>query len=880
MDFCAIDDEDFMEPTTQTTHLSRTLRGPAPLIEPFFVKGDICPTEKVRWVPREIPELGNGKKHFVEAPEEWSERSVNIAALHYLAPQDNDSIRGMILRVADTIYNWALEDGTFGNPEVSRAFRHDLVYILLHRLASFNSPVYYNIGTCERPQCSACFINSVEDSMDSITDLAKREARIFQAGSGAGVNWSKLRSSHEPVKGQGNSSGPVPFMISADSLASKIKSGGRKRRAARIDILDVDHPDILPFIRDKANTEKIARLLAKNGWSTDMNDPQSTCNILPHQSTNVSVRIPDAFMEAALADEDWDLLYRNREGVQSTVKAKELLREIAQACWECGDPGVQFHDTINRWSLIQDIYELTGSNPCGEFTGRPDTSCNLASINVLPPLRDPLNFDEIRQVARILIVAQDTIVHHAGYPHDSITKNTNQDRDLGLGWANMGALAMYHGYPYDSDEARHLAARISSVTTATAYETSLDLAKIHQPFHRAEACRDGIRSVFQQHRDALNDVPKGDIVTPIWDRLLDRLDHGELPRNASVTLCAPTGTISFLMDCDTTGCEPAIALKATKKLSYGGEVKLVIRTVEPALRKLGYTPDAIGRILHQIEHKGHVEGLVQEEHLPIFDTAFAAGPAKRSISYQGHLKMLAAMQPHLSMAMSKTVNLPHDITVEEVERCYVEAWQMGIKNVALFRDGCKAAQAVYAGDETAQEQDLTWGDRKKMPKTRKSITHKVDLGGTEFYLHVGLYKDGSPGEVFFTANCGSTIDGLLDAVAIAVSHGLQHGVPLAKLVEKYQATKFSPDGWAAIGEQTRHYSSMMDYIFSWLEHEFLEPQETPQAPSIVVEDYSAQRQVDVNHGELCHRCGNFMVRSGSKNCFLCHHCGSSSGGCG
>jgi ribonucleoside-diphosphate reductase alpha chain len=740
--------------------------------------------------------------------------------------------------------------------------------------------VYYNIGLSETPQCSACFINSVSDSMDSITDLAKREARIFQAGSGAGVNWSHLRSSHEPVKDQGNSSGPVPFMVSADSLASKIKSGGRKRRAARMDILDMDHPDILAFIRDKADTEKIARMLAKQGWSTDMNDPQATCNILPHQSTNLSVRIPDKFMQEALSGGDWELNYRNREGVQSTVKASTLLHEMAQACWECGDPGVQFHDTINRWSLLQDIHNLRATNPCGEYTGRDDTSCNLASINVLPPLRDPLTFDEIRHVTRVLITAQDTIVHHAGYPHQDIAHNTNEDRDLGLGWANLGALAMHHGYAYDSDEARDMVSNICSWTTANAFETSLDLAKVHKPFHRADECREGIEKVFRQHADAIHKVDDASASLPLWDRLISRVEHGELPRNATVTLCAPTGTVALLMDCDTTGCEPAIALKATKKLSYGGEMKLVIGAVEASLIKLGYAIGARNKILAQIEQEGHVEGLVNDKHLPVFDTALNSGPSKRTISYMGHLKMLAAMQPHLSMAMSKTVNLPHEITVEEVQKCIVDAWQMGIKNVALFRDGCKAAQPVNADRKETKE--LVWGDRKKMPKTRQSITHKIDLGGTEVYATVGLYPDGTPGELFFIANCGSTIDGLLDSVAIGVSHALQYGCPMEKLVEKYQGTKFAPDGWACIGEHSRHFKSIMDYTFTWIAQEFLEPEESPlheAVQAITVEDRTAP-ETDANKGEICRRCGILMFPSGGRGCFLCHSCGSTEGGCG
>jgi ribonucleoside-diphosphate reductase alpha chain len=851
------------------------------LIDPFYVKDGVCPTEKVRWVKRDVPELGNGHRYYVEAPEEWSERSVNIAAVHYLAPIDKDSIRSLVLRVAGTIHDWAVADGTFDNPEVSRAFQHELAYILIHRLASFNSPVYYNIGLSDTPQCSACFINSVEDSMESITDLAKREARIFQAGSGAGVNWGRLRSSHEPVKEQGNSSGPVPFMIAHDSLASKIKSGGRKRRAARIDILDMDHPDILDFIRDKADTEKIARILAKQGWSTDMNDPQSTCNILPHQSTNLSVRIPDAFMEAALSDGEWDLHYRNREGVQSTVNARELLREMAQACWECGDPGVQYHDTINKWSLLQDIHELRASNPCGEFVGRDNTSCNLASINLLPPLRDPLTFDELRHITRVLITAQDTIVHHAGYPHPDITGNTHQDRDLGLGWANLGALCMYHGYPYDSDEARELVSSICSWTTANAFETSLDLARKHGPFHRAEECREGITKVFYQHAAAVQKLEGADPTSHLWGSLITRIEAGELPRNAAVTLCAPTGTVALLMDCDTTGCEPAIALKATKKLSYGGEMKLAIRAVEPALRTLGYSTQRVNEVLAQIEKDGHVEGLVSEEHLPVFDTAFTAGPSHRAISYMGHLKMLAAMQPHLSMAMSKTINLPQEATVEDVERCFVDAWRMGIKNVALYRDGCKAAQAVYA--DRTEEIPLAWGDRKKLPATRNSVTHKVDIGGTEVYAHVGLYEDGTPGELFFTANCGSTIDGLLDSVAIGVSHALQYGAPLEQLIEKYQNPKFAPDGWASIGDQTRHFKSILDYTFTWIAHQFLKPEESPiheAVKAILVEDKTHAPRLDANKGELCHRCGNFMVPTGGRNCYLCHSCGSTAGGCG
>lgn len=853
------------------------------LVDPYYVKDATCPTERVRWVKREVPELGNGQKHYVEAPENWSERSVSISAIHYLAPQDHDSIRGLILRVTDALFGWAVEDGTFRDPEAGQVFKHELTYILLNRIASFNSPVYYNIGTCQEPQCSACFINSVDDTMESITDLAKREARIFQSGSGAGANWSRLRSSHESVRDQGNSSGPVPFMVAHDSLASKIKSGGRKRRAARMDILDANHPDIFAFVRDKADTEKIAHILAKQGWSTDMTDPQSTCNILPHQSTNVSVRIPDAFMEAALSDSDWDLFYRNQEGVQRTVSAKDLLREIAQACWECGDPGVQFASTIKAWSLIQDIHELRGSNPCGEFIGRDDTSCNLASINVMPPGRDPLSLDEVRHISRVFITAMDTIVGHAGYPDPRITANTRADRDLGLGWSNLGALCMANGYPYDSDEARELVSTIVSTTTAAAYEQSIELGRVHGPFERAAECARGIVNVFKRHRDAARGVDGMDAETlQTWDQLVSCAERGEFSRNASVTLCAPCGTIGLWMDCDTTGGEPGIAVKSTKKLSYGGELNMHLRCVEPGLKALGYSDGIVAAVLDQIDQEGHVEGLVQEEHLAVFDTALNSGPSQRAISYMGHIKMLAAMQPHLSMAISKTVNLPNEITVEEIQRCYIDAWKMGVKNLALYRDGSKAAQAVYAY-RAEKAKELRWGDRKKLPKTRQSITHKIDLGGTEAYVHVGLYPDGKVGEIYFTANLGSTLDGMLDSIAKGLSYALQYGAPLEALIDKYKSTKFAPDGWAQIGDESRYFSSIMDYVFSWIESEFCqkaaaEGEIEKAVRSIIVDDRTSPR--DGARGVICPNCQNMMFPNGGSNCYLCHSCGGTSGGCG
>jgi ribonucleotide reductase alpha subunit len=984
---------------------------PHPLLDvkPFFVQDGSCPLEKIKWVQQEIPELGNGKKHFVEAPETWSTRSISIAAIHYIAPSDHDSIRSLFQRVVNTLYDWLLQDGVF-TPSSAKILRNELSYILLNRIGSFNSPVYYNIGLEEQPLLSACFINSVDDSMESITDLEKTEARIFQRGAGAGCNWSNLRSSYEQVRGMGKSSGPVSFMTALDTMASKIKSGGRKRRAARMDILNVDHPDIQAFIRDKADTEIMARQLVEQGWSTKMEDPRSIHNILPHQSTNVSVRLFDRFMEAALAGDEWPLTYRHKKGIHQKIDAKQLLRDIAQATWECGDPGFQFHDTINSWSLLQDIETINASNPCqpdfatvltpegirtfaevqegsiiwsgkqwtkiihkwrtgvkpvyryhtkagvfvgtenhkvvsqgnkiqvceaktidaaplpggftpfiepsytielidyagdhpvwditveaeehtywtggllvsncGEYVGVDNSSCNLASINVLPPNRDPLTFDELKHITRVFITCMDSICEHASYPTEKITANAQAYRALGLGWTNLGALAMYHGFPYDSPEARRMAAEIASVTTATAYDHSITLAKKTKSFHRADECHTGICTVFNRHyRAALQAFGPDNDVTEQWKHLVKQVEAREYPRNSAVTLSAPCGTIGFLMDSEMTGCEPGIGLRATKKLSYGGEMILVLRTVDIALQKLGYSQTQITAISEQIQKEGHVEGLVKDEHLPIFDMAFAAGPRQRAISPLGHLLMLEALQPHLSMSMSKTINLPNSATVEDMEDLIVQAWQRGIKCVSIFRDGSKAFQPLTTQKKEEKKEDvLQWGDRKRLPCTRNSITHKIEMSGTELYMTIGLFEDGMPGELFFVAGKhGATLAGLLDSFAIAVSHALQHGCSIQTLAEKFKGTRFAPEGW----NEGQHYKSIVDYVAQWLENRFC----AVEAPSkgnghgklkLTKDDHL----IDLSKREVCSRCGDFTVPVGGSNCHLCPSCGSVSGGCG
>jgi ribonucleoside-diphosphate reductase alpha chain len=792
------------------------------------------------------------------------------------------------MRVVNTLHQWVLEDGLFRTTAKAQVLRNEVAHILLKRMGSFNSPIYYNLGIEEKPLVSACFINSVDDSMESITDLGKTEARIFQRGAGAGCNWSKLRSSHEKVRGMGNSSGPVSFMVATDMMASKIKSGGRKRRAARMDILNVDHPDIMEFVRDKANTEELARKLVEQGWSTKMEDPRSIHNMLPHQSTNLSVRIFDRFMEAALAGKEWPLTYRSKSGVHEVLDARTLLHQIAQATWECGDPGIQFHDTINGWSTLQDIETINGSNPCGEYVGVDDSSCNLASINVLPPDRGPLTHDELRHITKVFITCMDSIAGHAGYPTEKIGQNAVAYRALGLGWTNLGALAMNNGYPYDSHEARRMAAEIASVTTATAYEQSIELAKRTKPFHRAEECHVGICTVFNKHyRAALQAFGPENAVVEQWKALVKQVEDRNYPRNSAVSLCAPCGTIGFLMDNETTGCEPGIALKAIKKLSYGGEMTLVLRTVEPALQRLGYTKDQIAAVLEQVEGDGHVEGMVKKEHLAIFDTAIPTGPTERAISAMGHLKMLEAIQPHLSMAMSKTVNLPNTATVDEIEDTIIQSWKMGIKCLSIFRDGCKAFQPIAPTKDKATEaiKALTWGDRKRLPNTRNSVTTKIDMSGTELYMTVGLFDDGTPGELFFVAGKhGATLAGLLDSFAIAVSHALQYGCSISALADKFKGIRFAPEGWS----DGHHYKSIIDYVAHWLDNRYCKTEEEVEGGNghgkvhagSIAEALRSPLLVDLSNREVCARCGEFMYQAGGSNCHVCHGCGSVSGGCG
>ena len=853
-----------------------------PLVEPYFVKSGDDPLGEIEWVKVEIPELGNGHKVFVEAPKTWSYRSISIAAKHYIDTQDEWSIRKMVERVARTVSEWGLSLGLLTNTEANVLYR-ELAYLLIHRRAAFNSPVWYNIGIKgKEPLCSACFINSVEDTMESITDLVKLEARIFKKGAGAGVNWSKLRASCEGVGDSvGKASGPVSFMSITDHSASRIKSAGKHRRAARMDLLDDDHPDIETFVACKVKAEKMARTLAASGWSTDMSEQESIHNVVPYQSTNISVRMRDAYLEAAKKKQPWPLKMRSRRGGDpTTIQADVLLDQIAEGIWECGDPGVQFSDTINRWSLIQDIEEIRASNPCGEFVFADNTSCNLASINLVPQ-GVPVTLEDIRSATRLLILSQDIICERAAYPSETIARRAKEYRPLGLGWSNLGGYIMAHGWPYDSAEARTRAAGITSYLTACAYEQSLDIAKRTTPFVGSDKCSVGIRKVFLAHLSAIvkhREEPETVAAQGVWEKVLERNAKGELPRNAMVTLMAPTGTIGLLMDCDTTGIEPYFALKVTKKLSYGGTLTLVSPLVRVALEKLGYSPEVVEQAQRQIEKDGNVAGIVEDRHLAVFDTSVPCGPDDRSISWQAHVAMLAALQPNVSGAISKTVNMPSDSTREDIREAILMAWEQGVKCLAIYRDGSKAVQPLTVDKKvkaTVDEPTLRWGERKRLPQTRQALIHKFDLGGMEFYLHVGLYDDGTVGEIFFTPpKQGSTIDGLIDSWAVGVSCALQSGMSLEALIDKYRSTHFEPSGFCG----GKPYTSVADYVFRWLDEKFVNPPPADITPDAddgkwVLRPTQGQR----TDGNLCPACGSVRRMVGNK-CFVCE-CGQG-GGCG
>ena len=877
------------------------------------------PLDQIEWELRDAEISSEGgaavfKQTNITVPAFWSATALNIVASKYFhgavgTPERETSVRQLISRVANTIAEWGRKDKYFRSDEDCEIFRSELTYMLVNQMVSFNSPVWFNCGIEPEPQCSACFINSVTDSMESILNLAKIEGMLFKYGSGTGSNLSPLRSSRERLSAGGTASGPVSFMRGFDAFAGVIKSGGKTRRAAKMVILDIRHPDIEEFITCKVNEEKKAWALIDAGYDPSF-DGEAYSSVF-FQNANHSVRVSDEFMKAVENDRVWQTRAVTSGEVVGEYKARNLLRLIAQTAWSCGDPGMQFDDTINKWHTCKASGKINASNPCSEYMFLDDSACNLASFNLMKFVGGDGGFDveAFRYAVDIMITAMEIIVDNASYPRPEIAENSSKFRPLGLGYANLGSLLMNSGLPYDSDGGRAMAGAITAVMGGQAYLTSAKIASEIGPFPAYAENRDAILEVMRRHRDAVSDinpemVPDNmlEAAQLVWRKAVEvGSEHGY--RNAQTTVLAPTGTIGFMMDCDTTGIEPDLALVKFKRLSGGGGIKLVNRGVPSALRKLGYNEQQIEDVIDYIEENSSIEGAphLREKHLPVFDCAFPPPNGSRSIHYMGHIRMMAAAQPFLSGAISKTVNLPTDISPDEIEQIYMDAWKLGLKAVAIYRDGCKRAQPMSAGKgANAAEETVAPATRHRLPVERQAITHKFEVGGHEGYATVGTYEDGSPGEVFLVmAKEGSAVSGLMDVFATCASIALQYGVPLKVLVKKFIHTRFEPSGWTK-NRQIPHAKSVMDYLFRWLAYKFLSPEEQKEIgltkpvdeSGLEVPDESVEvslvRSEEENGGNghafltqedapPCSDCGAIMVRAGS--CYSCPNCGTTSG-CG
>ena len=964
----------------------------------FFTKPGVSPYSEVEWELRtaQITDSQGGiifEQKNVEVPKDWSMTATNIVASKYLHGQVGTAeretgVRQLVARVAETIRDWGMKDGYFRSADDAATFHDELVHLLVRQHAAFNSPVWFNVG-CDRtepnsdatnwhwnkvtqqvefgvtgytrPQCSACFINAVRDSLDSILTLAKTEGMLFKWGSGTGTNLSPLRSSTEVLSGGGTASGPLSFMKGFDAFAGVIKSGGKTRRAAKMVILNIDHPDIIDFIDCKSKEEAKAHALVAQGYDGSHPDSDAYSSIF-FQNANNSVRVTDDFMVSVMRDTDFSTRAIVDGRVVNTYKAKDLLQKISEATWHCGDPGMQYDTTVNRWHTSKNTARINASNPCSEYMFLDDSACNLASLNLLKfAPNGTFDVEAYRHAVDVVITAQEILVDNAGYPTELIGKNSHDYRPLGLGYANLGALLMAAGLPYDSDAGRDYAACVTAIMCGQAYLQSSRIAELCEPLGpitdtvqtrlgvtKAEnmpgaACpgyylnREPFLDVIRMHRASVNNINKSNIPSALyeaskqcWDEALSSGEkHGY--RNSQVTVLAPTGTIGFFMDCDTTGIEPDLALIKYKKLVGGGMIKIVNNTVPGALFKLGYTHEQTDAIVSYIDATGTIEGAphVKDEHLAVFDCSFKPAKGTRSIHYMGHLKMMAAAQPFISGAISKTVNLPNAATVEEVSEGYIQAWKLGLKAVAIYRDGCKQSQPLSAaGTKTAQsgnqagegarptqvalEEDNPDAPpravRHRLKEERMSVTHKFNIGGHEGYIIVGLYPNGEPGEIFIKmAKEGSTVSGLMDSFALSVSIALQHGVPLKLFCEKFAHTRFEPSGWSN-NPDIGFAKSIMDYIFRWLQMRFLSGQQQflfenlrpktlaategvsdlngsmgsgpatsdhrPSTGSVHAADALAG-MIDLGDAPSCSVCGSIMVRNGS--CYKCMSCGSTSG---
>jgi ribonucleoside-diphosphate reductase alpha chain len=950
------------------------------LIKRLFSRPGMNPFDELEWELRTASiQNEKGQTIFeqanVEVPKDWSMTATNIVASKYFHGKINTaeretSVRQLISRVADTIAEWGVEGGYFRSEEDASAFHDELVHLLVRQKAAFNSPVWFNCGLWHKyhrsspssgwywdpatggvkketeayrhPQCSACFINSIQDSLDSILTLAKTEGMLFKWGSGTGTNLSPLRSSLEPLSGGGVASGPLSFMKGFDAFAGVIKSGGKTRRAAKMVILNIDHPDIVEFIECKAKEERKAWALVDAGYDSAL-DGEAYSSIF-FQNANNSVRVTDDFMQAVIEDKDWSTRRITNGQPMNTYKARDLMHKIAEAAWQCGDPGMQFDTTVNKWHTSKNTARINASNPCSEYMFLDDSACNLSSLNLMKFLGRDGRFDveSFRQAVEIMILAQEIIVDNASYPTEKIAQNSHDFRPLGLGYANLGALLMASGLPYDSDAGRDYAAAVTAVMHGQAYLTSSRAAAELAPCPGFPVNRDPFLGVIALHRQSLTGINPRHVpeemreaAKKIWDETLaSGMKYGY--RNAQVTVLAPTGTIGFMMDCDTTGVEPDLALVKYKKLVGGGLIKIVNNVVPMALLRLGYTEQQAAEIVNYIDEHGSIEGApyLKGEHLAVFDCSLKPANGRRSIHYMGHIRMMAAVQPFISGAISKTVNLPEEATVEDVMNAYLESWRLGLKAIAIYRDGSKRTQPLNTADARkqgaeAKEPAATGAAgaeaqaagsarparpfRRKLSDERHAFTHKFSVGGHEGYITVGLYEDGHPGEIFITmAKEGSTVSGLMDSFATAISLALQYGVPLKVLCDKFSHTRFEPSGWST-NPDIGYAKSLMDYIFRWLALKFLpreaQPKEnaslaTPNGTEAATAAQLASQftqatgtgpgtplpapgeargavqtqlagVVHEDDAPTCSECGAIMVRNGA--CFRCMNCGSTSG---
>jgi ribonucleoside-diphosphate reductase alpha chain len=834
------------------------------IVERRFTTPGVHPFDEIEWELRDAvigdPENPAFEQRGVEFPKSWSQNATNIVTQKYFRgrlgqPERENSVKQMISRVAGTIAGWGREGGYFASADDADAFEMELTHILLHQKAAFNSPVWFNVGFEEHPQCSACFILSVEDTMESILDWNTKEGMIFRGGSGSGINLSTIRSSKEHLSKGGLASGPVSFMRGADAWAGTIKSGGKTRRAAKMVVLDVDHPDVEDFIWCKANEEKKAAALRDAGF--DMRIDSDSFHSIQYQNANNSVRVTDEFMQAVEADEDWDLTARTTGEPIKTLPARELLSQIADAAWQCADPGVQYDSIINRSHTCPASGRINASNPCSEYMHVDDSACNLASLNLMRFRNDDgsLKVEDFEHAVDIVFLAQEVVVGPSSYPTPEIGRNARAFRQIGLGYANLGAYLMADGLPYDSDEGRAVAAAITALMTGRGYRQSAQIAAAIGTYDEYPSNREPHNAVMRMHRDAAYEIDEklsrdAGLLTAAretWDEAVE-LGEERGYRNAQATVLAPTGTISFLMDCDTTGIEPDFSLVKFKELVGGGQMTIVNRTVPMALQTLGYSDTQISQIEAYINDKGTIIGApeLSDEHLPVFDVAVG----ERAISHMGHIKMMAAVQPFISGAISKTVNLPESATVADIADAYTQGWKLGLKALAIYRDGSKTAQALRtdAGDKASAEADagadaVAAPARRKMPRERESITHKFSIAGHEGYITAGKYEDGSVGEIFLTdiGKEGSTLRGMMNAFATAISIGLQYGVPLETFVKKFSYMRFDPEGITK-NPEIPFAKSMPDYIMRWLASRFIDDPDVHEDLGILTAEVRARKE--------------------------------------